>query len=186
MDKSLHWKKSLPTLAAGLLTPHEGKAVIEAACASATAEDLDNLHKALRSMTVTLLCSKAPSHRLVEWAIVLKAGAVKCRRTFPVASERLVSLRCMILEAAELQDVTEDGLAERPGVVEVVRTLAKAGRSMSINEIAENTSIDHHSTASRVRIGIAAGLIVADHEEWETMKVVVSSESVGQLVPSVR
>ncbi|NTF17342.1 hypothetical protein G6L37_02780 [Agrobacterium rubi] len=141
-------------------------------------DNLDVLHKALRSMTVTLIANRAPSHRAEEWSYVLKNLAAITRRPFPVASDRFISLRCMLLEACELADMIGSEQAERPGVVEVIGLLEKEARPMHVSEIADCLGLDLHSVSSRVRIGISIGAISPDYEQWDRMTV--SSVSVGE------
>lgn len=167
----------LPLLASGLLTPHEGRRFIELVSTNLTSDIVEIVHKAFRSMTVTLLSTDTPSHRLEEWAYVLKALVSETSRTFPGSSERFISLRCMLLETSEIRDLKDSEHAERPGVIEVVRLLESESRPMSLSEISSKLGIDRHSAASRTRIGIAIGRLKADYEAWETM--LVSSEPVA-------
>ena len=165
------WRDLLPLLASGLMTPHEGRKLILAMKPELTSDVIDVLHKSFRSMTVTLLSNGTPSHRLEEWAMILKFFVSEMSRAFPVSSDRFVSLRCMLLEGADIRDLTESEQAERPGVLEVIRLLESERRSMTISEIAAQLGMDMHSAASRIRIGIAIGRIHADHEHWERLLV---------------
>lgn len=165
------WRQLLPLLANGLLTPHEGRQFISAVMADLTSDTLDSVHKAFRSMTTALVASGAPAHRLEEWAYVLKALINGTNRIFPALSERFLSLRCMLLDAAEFRDLQDSEQAARPGVTEVIRLLEREDRPLSLADITASLDIDLHSAASRVRIGIAIGRLQADHERWETMLV---------------
>lgn len=136
-----------------------------------TSDILDVVHKALRSMTVVLIATNAPSHRLEEWAYVLKSLVSVTSRTFPASSERFLSLRCMLLEATEIRDLQDSGQAERPGVMDVVRLLEEESRPMSLSEISTKLGIDVHSAASRTKIAVATGRLKPDYEAWETMLV---------------
>ena len=156
-------------LACGLMTPHEGMRLVQDFEPEADVSSLGIVHKAFRSMTVTLLAAGAPSFRLVEWASVLKHLASRIGKSFPSISERFVSLRCMLLEASELRDVTETGQTDRPGVAEVSALLAQERVPLTAAAMAVKLGLDSHSLSSRIRIGMLAGAVMADHERWDQM-----------------
>lgn len=161
-----NWIAKVPLLSQGLLSPHEGRQILDAAPGTMSIESAEILHRALRSMAVALIARGAPPWQLSEWAHVLKSLLASTQRSFPTTAEKIVSLRCMLLEAAEIGETAESQLPERPGVAELLALLERAGKPMAFREIASGIGTDDHAAANRLGIAVAAGLVSIDYEDW--------------------
>jgi hypothetical protein len=169
--KTDDWRSSIPALACGLLSPYEGKKLFEQVAADMSTEVGETLHRALRSMAVFVVSQNTPSWTISGWAIELKPLIAAVRKSFPVIAEKILSLRCMLLEAAELAEMKDTELPDRPGVTELVRLLASAETPMSSVEIGERLGGGPHAIANRIRIAIASGSVSVDHGDWQKIRL---------------
>lgn len=163
------WREKLPLLACGLLTPHQGSEIV-AAAAAARLNDVELIHRAFRSLGVALIADKTPSYLLLEWARVAKSISATAKREFPAAAERFVSLRCMLLEAAEQADWKDGELADRPSVGDLTSLLAERTEPMTAEGISEALGLDEHAVAKRLRLAILTGQVIAHYDDWKTVR----------------
>jgi hypothetical protein len=164
------WRGQLALLAGGLLTPHQGKKISSSA-SRMRLNEAELLHRAFRSMVVALISDRAPSHALIEWAQVTKVVAASIQMQFPGTSERFVSLRCMLLEAAEQTDWKDGEQALRPAVGEMSTLLSSRVEPMTVEGISEALGIDEHAAAKRIRLAILTGHAVAHYDDWKTIRI---------------
>jgi hypothetical protein len=163
------WREKLPLLACGLLTPHQGNSI----CAVAGTMRLDEaelLHKAFRSLVVVLIADRAPSYALFEWAQVTKTIAASFKKLFPSVAERFISLRCMLLDAAEQMDWRNGEQADRPAVGDLAALLAAEAEPLTAAGISEAIGLDEHAVAKRLRLAILTGHVAAHYDDWKTVK----------------
>lgn len=163
------YREKLPLLACGLLTPHQAHELV-ASAGSTRLDEIELIHRAFRSMVVVLIADRAPSYALAEWAQVTKVVAASFQKSFPGISERFVSLRCMLLEAAEQMDWRGGGQAERPAVGELAVLLADRREPMTVECISMALSLDEHAVAKRIRLAILTGHVNAHHDDWKTVR----------------
>lgn len=163
------WREKLPLLACGLLTPHQGNEIV-AAAAAPRLNDVELIYRAFRSLSVALISDQAPSYMLVEWARVIKSMSAMTQREFPAATERFVSLRCMLLEAAEQEDWKAGEHAARPAVGDITSLLAAHMVPMTARGISEALGLDEHAVAKRLRLAILTGRVVAHYDDWKTVR----------------
>ncbi len=163
------WREKLPLLACGLLTPHQGNS-IGAVAGTMLLDEAELLHKAFRSLVVVLIADRAPSYALFEWAQVTKVIAASFKKLFPGIAERFISLRCMLLDAAEQLDWRNGEQADRPAVGDLASLLAARGEPLTAAGISEAMGLDEHAVAKRLRLAILTGHVDAHYGDWKTVR----------------